>query len=68
VEQLCDGRRVDALLKMTRTALPNVLAVRAIMPTFETATERKALHALYSRIHESNFSHEVLAARPKISQ
>ncbi|HVI71806.1 MAG TPA: sugar phosphate nucleotidyltransferase [Pyrinomonadaceae bacterium] len=56
--------RVDALLKMTRRALPNMYSQFAsTMPTFETATERKALHALYSRIQESNFSKEVLAAR-----
>jgi len=56
--------RVDALLKMTRRALPNMYSQFAsTMSTFETATERKALHALYSRIQESNFSKEVLAAR-----
>ncbi len=58
--------RVDALLKMTRTALPELVSQFAsIMPTFETQAERKALHALYSKIQESNFSHEVLAARPE---
>ena len=56
--------RVDALLKMTRTALPEMVSQFAsIMPTFETLAERKALHELYSEIQESNFSHEVLAAR-----
>jgi mannose-1-phosphate guanylyltransferase len=58
--------RVDALLKMTRTALPEMVSQFAsIMPTFETQAERKALHELYSEIPESNFSHEVLAARPE---
>ena len=58
--------RVDALLKMTRTALPGMVSQFAsIMPTFETPAERKALRALYSEIQESNFSHEVLAARPE---
>ncbi len=58
--------RVDALLKMTRTALPEMFSQFAsIMPTFETLAERKALHELYSEIQESNFSHEVLAARPE---
>ena len=58
--------RVDALLKMTRTALPEMFSQFAsIMPTFETLAERKALHDLYSDIQESNFSHEVLAARPE---
>jgi mannose-1-phosphate guanylyltransferase len=58
--------RVDALLKMTRTAIPEMFSQFAsIMPTFETLAERKALHELYSEIAESNFSHEVLAARPE---
>ena len=58
--------RVDALLKMTRTALPEMSTqFTSIMPTFETQAERKALHELYSEIPESNFSHEVLAARPE---
>jgi len=58
--------RVDALLKMTRKALPEMVSQFAsIMPKFETLAERKALHALYSEIPESNFSHEVLAARPE---
>jgi len=56
--------RVDALLKMTRTALPKMISQFAsIIPTFETPAEPKALHELYSKIQESNFSHEVLAAR-----
>lgn len=58
--------RVDALLKMTRRALPEMYSqFAAIKSTFETSTERKALHELYSKIQESNFSHEVLAARPE---
>jgi mannose-1-phosphate guanylyltransferase len=58
--------RVDEIMKMTRTALPKMVSQFAsIMPTFETLAERKALHALYSEIQESNFSHEVLAARPE---
>ena len=58
--------RVDALLKMTRTALPEMFSQFAsIVPTFETLAERKALHELYSEIQESNFSHDVLAARPE---
>ena len=58
--------RVDALLKMTRRALPEIYSQFAtIMSTFETSTERKAVHELYSKIQESNFSHEVLAARPE---
>ncbi len=56
--------RVDALLRMTRRALPNTYSQFAsTMSTFETATAREALHRLYSKIQESNFSKEVLAAR-----
>jgi mannose-1-phosphate guanylyltransferase len=58
--------RVDALLRMTRRALPEMVSqFVSIMPTFETPAERKALHELYSEIRESNFSHEVLATRPE---
>jgi mannose-1-phosphate guanylyltransferase len=57
---------VDALLKMTRAAMPQTYATFAgIAPIFETARERKALAALYSHIENSNFSHEVLAVRPE---
>ena len=58
--------RVDALLRMTRAALPDLYAdFAAISPTFETTREHQALGELYSRIDDSNFSHEVLAARPQ---
>ena len=58
--------RVDALLRMTRAALPELYAsFAAIAPTFETTRERKALANLYSSIIDSNFSHGVLAARPQ---
>jgi mannose-1-phosphate guanylyltransferase len=58
--------RVDSLLRMTRSALPEMVSqFLSIMPTFETLAERKALQAVYSEIPESNFSHEVLAARPE---
>ena len=57
--------RVDALLKMTRAALPAMhTAFEAITPTFETDNEQKALAELYSHIEDSNFSHQVLAVRP----
>jgi mannose-1-phosphate guanylyltransferase len=56
---------VDALLKMTRAAMPEMHAAFAtITPAFETANEHKALAALYSHIHEANFSQQVLAVRP----
>ena len=58
--------RVEALLKMTRAALPQMYdAFAATTPTFETEAEHKALAALYSQIDDSNFSHEVLTARPE---
>lgn len=58
--------RVDALLKMTRAAMPDMYAAfAAITPTFETANEHKALAALYSSIEDCNFSHQVLAVRPE---
>ena len=58
--------RVAALLKMTRAALPEMYDEFAkIVPMFETAAERKALHRLYTKIEDSNFSHQVLAVRPE---
>jgi mannose-1-phosphate guanylyltransferase len=58
--------RVDALLKMTRTALPDLyLQFSKISSTFETVEERRGLRELYSKIPESNFSHQVLATRPE---
>ena len=53
---------VEALLRMTRTALPELYEdFAALAPRFETA----ALAQLYSRIEDTNFSHEVLARRPE---
>ena len=58
--------RVEALLKMTRTALPELFnQFLQLSSAFETADERPASRALYSNIDESNFSHEVLANRPE---
>jgi mannose-1-phosphate guanylyltransferase len=58
--------RVDALLKMTRAAMPEMYAAfDAVAHTFKTAAERRALAELYSQIEDSNFSHQVLAARPE---
>ena len=57
---------VAALLKMTRTAMPEMYsAFAAVAPVFETTSEAKALAELYSQIAEANFSHQVLAARPE---
>ena len=56
---------VDALLKMTRAAMPETYAAFAtITASFETAHEHRALAQLYSYIEDSNFSHQVLAVRP----
>jgi mannose-1-phosphate guanylyltransferase len=56
---------VDALLKMTRAAMPKTYAAFAtITSTFETANEHRVLAELYSHIENSNFSHQVLAVRP----
>lgn len=58
--------RVDALLKMTRAAMPELFAAfAAITSTFRTAAERLALAEVYSQIEDSNFSHQVLEARPE---
>ena len=57
---------VEALLKMTRAAMPHLFAdFAAIAPAFETTQEHKALAELYARLDDSNFSHQVLAARPE---
>ena len=56
---------VDALLKMTRAAMPEMYgSFAAIAPTFETANEPNALATLYSHIEDANFSHQVLSVRP----
>ncbi|HEX6043640.1 MAG TPA: sugar phosphate nucleotidyltransferase [Pyrinomonadaceae bacterium] len=58
--------RVDALLKMTRAAMPETYdAFAAIAPTFQSAAEQQAVSELYSHIEDSNFSHQVLAVRPE---
>jgi mannose-1-phosphate guanylyltransferase len=57
--------RIAALLKMTRAALPEMYYEFAqLIPSFETTVERKALAELYTRIEDTNFSHQVLAVRP----
>jgi mannose-1-phosphate guanylyltransferase len=57
--------RVDTLLKMTQQALPELYnSFAAIVPAFGTTAERIALRKVYSKIPETNFSHEVLAKQP----
>ena len=58
--------RVDALLKMTQAAMPEMYAAfAAVMPKFRTAAEPTALAELYAHIEDANFSHQVLAVRPE---
>ena len=58
--------RVDAILRTTQAAVPQLYAsFAALTPSFETMRERTALAKLYSKIDDVNFSHEVLAARPQ---
>ena len=57
---------VEALLRLTRAAMPEMYAAfSAVTTAFETAYEQRVLAGVYSRIEESNFSHQVLAARPE---
>ena len=57
---------VNALLKMTRDAMPDLyLQFSRISSTIETLEERHVLREVYSQIQESNFSHGVLAKRPQ---
>jgi mannose-1-phosphate guanylyltransferase len=57
---------VAALLKLTRVAMPELYAAfAAVTPTFTTANEHRELATLYSHLADSNFSHQVLAARPQ---
>jgi mannose-1-phosphate guanylyltransferase len=57
--------RVDSLLQMTRQALAELYkSFAAVVPTFGSAAEADAVRELYARIPETNFSHQVLAARP----
>jgi len=57
--------RIDSFLGMIQRALPNLVsAFESIQKTFFTGAEREALLDLYSGIRASNFSEEVLSARP----
>jgi mannose-1-phosphate guanylyltransferase len=56
--------RVDALLRMTQRALPDLSeAFAGLVPSFGTGAERFRIGRLYSTISESNFSNQVLATR-----
>ncbi|MEO6390316.1 MAG: sugar phosphate nucleotidyltransferase [Pyrinomonadaceae bacterium] len=57
---------VNALLKMTKQSLGNLnQAFTSIAMTFGTPAEPQAVRRVYAQLTESNFSHEVLAARPE---
>jgi len=57
--------RVDAYLGLIRRALPRLLeSFESIRPSLFTEQEPGALAHLYSGIHASNFSDEVLATSP----
>ena len=57
--------RVDTYLSLIRRALPSLVeSFESIRPSLFTAIEPAALLHLYSRIRASNFSDDVLAARP----
>ncbi|MGH9875259.1 MAG: sugar phosphate nucleotidyltransferase [Pyrinomonadaceae bacterium] len=58
--------RVDALLKMTQRAIPDLFeSFTDLVPWFGGGAESFRVSALYSRISETNFSHQVLATRSK---
>jgi mannose-1-phosphate guanylyltransferase len=57
--------QIDAYLGLVRRALPLLLeSFESIRPSLLTEREPAALVDLYSGIHGSNFSHEVLAKSP----
>jgi len=56
--------RVDYLLRMIMRAVPELYqSFVNVVPTFGSEAETTAIQELYSRIPETNFSHEVLAMR-----
>ena len=55
-----------ALLDAIEGAAPELYrAFSGLLPLFGTPAESKAIDHLYRRLHEVNFSHEVLAQRPE---
>ena len=56
---------VQALLDGIEAALPELYrAFSCLVPLFGTPAETQAIDHLYARLHEVNFSHQVLAQRP----
>ena len=57
--------RADAFLRTIQRAIPEFYSsFAALRESIGTEAEGQAIRNLYSRIQPSNFSHEVLAARP----
>ena len=57
---------VRALLDSVECAIPELYrAFACLVPLFGTPAESKAIGHFYDRLHEVNFSHQVLAQRPE---
>jgi mannose-1-phosphate guanylyltransferase len=57
---------VRALLESIEGAVPELYrAFSCLLPLFGTTAEARAIDHLYQRLHEINFSHQVLAQRPE---
>ncbi|HEX7176112.1 MAG TPA: sugar phosphate nucleotidyltransferase [Pyrinomonadaceae bacterium] len=58
--------RVSAFLEMIRRAAPELYGrFDAVRPVLNTADEGRAIDGLYAQLRETNFSQQVLAARPE---
>jgi hypothetical protein len=58
--------RVSAFLEMIRRAAPELYGrFDAVKPVLSTADEERILRELYAQLHDTNFSQQVLAARPE---
>ena len=58
--------RVSAFLKMIRHAAPALSELfDSVVPALDTPEEERSVEKLYSRLGDVNFSHKVLAARPR---
>ena len=58
--------RVSAFLKMIRHAAPELSdRFHSIVPALNTPEEERSVVELYSQLGDINFSHQVLAARPR---
>jgi len=57
---------VQALLEIIESAIPELYrSFASLTALFGTSAETTAIDQLYGRIHELNFSHQVLALRPE---